>query len=441
MEYSRDRYVSKLLDGRGNGLIKVITGTRRAGKSYILNTLFYRRLVESGVDERNILRFAFDSDDDIDLLDHYFPEEPTRIEQNDGSYRIDSRKFRAFIKDWAHDGAGYILLDEVQFLDNFVGTLNGLLRNGSNDVYVTGSNSRFLSSDIATEFRGRGLVIHVLPLSFSEYMECSDSSPEDAWRDYIETGGIPIVCRMRSREERIRYLETLCDELYLKDIVSRNNIRQRAMLSDVFDIIASTVSSPVNPKKISDTFCTVLGKKISDDTVSKYIGFMEEAFIISKAMRFDVKGRKYIGSQYKLYFEDVGIRNARLGFRQTEESHLMENIVYNELRYRGFNVDIGRVDVNERTDRIDVNGRPIYSVRALEVDFVARLGDMKYYIQCAVNMDSPDKAANEKRPFGPIDDSFTKMIITKNRLNPQRDEKGIITIDLFDFLMNDGMPW
>ena len=438
MEYSRERYVEKLTERMGDGLVKVITGTKMAGKSYLMNELFYRRLLDSGIRTDEIIRFAFDSDDDIDLLEAYFPEDSTRIRQRNGQFLVNSKKFRAYIRDKA-DGKErmFIMLDEVQLLEDFVGTVNSLNRHQNYDIYVTGSNSKFLSTDIATEFRGRGSVIHVLPLAFSEYIRGSSDKIDELWRDYIETGGIPVVAKMRSREERMDYLRILCEETYLKDIISRNGIRNPGSLSDVFNILASTVGSPVNPNRIANTFRTVLGQDITADTVSNYMRYFEEAFVLSRAMKYDVKGRKYIGSPFKIYFEDVGIRNVRLNFRQMEESHLMENIIYNELRYRGFNVDVGSVDINERTDRIDSNGRSIYAKKCLEVDYIATFGNRKLYIQSALSMSDPEKALQEKRPLNSIDDSFTKIVITKDNLNPYRDEKGVIIMGLFDFLVDE----
>lgn len=440
MDYPRESYVRKLSGRIDNGLVKVITGSRRAGKSFLMNNLFYRHLLDTGVGGTDILRFAFDSEDDLDLLGGYYPDEETKIKQKGGGHLINARKFRAFVKDWA-DGRGhlFLLLDEVQLLDGFVGTLNGFLRSGIYDIYVTGSNSRFLSSDIATEFRGRGSEIHVLPLSFSEYMEGTNETLESAWRDYIETGGIPIVAKMRDREERRTYLRDLCEQTYLKDVVARNHVRNDIALSDVLDISASLIGSFVNPARIADTFGTVLGKEITDDTVSEYIGFFEEAFILSKAMRYDVKGRRYIGTPYKLYFEDIGVRNARLNFRQIEEPHIMENILYNELRFRGFNVDVGVVSVNEKSGRIDRNGRPIYASRSLEVDFIATASDVKYYIQSALSLDGSAKEDQEKRSLRNIDDSFAKIVVAKNGPHTFRDEDGIVTMDLFDFLLEWGL--
>ena len=437
MDYPRESYIRKLVGRIDNGLIKVITGSRRSGKSFLMNKLFYRRLLETGIDESVILRFAFDSDDDLDLLDGYYPEEETKIIQKDGSYLVNSKKFRAYVKEWTKGREHlFLLLDEVQLLQGFVGTLNGFLEHGIYDVYVSGSNSKFLSSDIATEFRGRGSVIHVLPLTFSEYLEGTDATADVAWKDYIETGGIPIVAKMKERNERRTYLKGLCEQTYLKDIVSRNHLRNTAALSDVLDISASMIGSLINPSRIADTFGTVLGKDITDDTVSNYIGFFEDAFLLSKAKRYDVKGRKYIGTPYKLYFEDIGVRNARLNFRQIEENHIMENILYNELRFRGFNVDIGVVNVNEKTDRVDKKGRPIYATKSLEVDFIATAGDHKYYIQSALSTDESSKEDQEKKSLRNIDDSFTKIIVKKNGPNTFNDEKGIVTMDLFDFLLN-----
>lgn len=437
MEYSREIYLNRLIDRKQNGLIKVITGARRAGKSYLLNELYYRYLLNTGVPSTNIIRFAFDSDEDIDLLDSYFLDEPTRIEKSQNVFYINSKKFRAYIKDRTNEkDEFYLLLDEVQLLDSFVGTLNGLLRHSKFDIYVTGSNSRFLSSDIATEFKGRGTIVHVLPLAFSEYMQGIDIAPEKAWREYIVTGGIPLVAQMRSEEEKITYLENLCKETYLKDIITHNKIKKKVELADTFDVLASMIGSPVNARKITDTFRSVLGKSITADTVGDYIDYFQDAFVVSKAKKYNIKGRKYIGSPFKLYFEDIGVRNARLDFRQIEETHIMENIIYNELRYRGFNVDVGEVNISEKTERIDVNGKPIYAQKALEVDFVATKGNQKFYIQSALLMDESSKQAQEKKSLNNIDDSFKKMVVAKTGLDPIYDDAGILTIDLFDFLLD-----
>lgn len=436
MEYPRDIYLKRLSDRKQNGLIKIITGARRAGKSYLLNELYYKQLLNTGVPSKNIIRFAFDSDEDIDMLDSYFPEEPTKIEKSAEVFLVNSKKFRAYIKDRTTDTDNYyLLLDEVQLLDSFVGTLNGFLRHTNYDIYVTGSNSRFLSSDIATEFKGRGTIVHVLPLAFSEYMQGTDAAPEKAWREYVITGGIPLVAQMKSDEEKAAYLKNLCEETYLKDIIVHNNIRKKVELADTFDILASMIGSPVNTKKITDTFKSLLDKSITANTIGDYIGYFQDAFVISKAKKYNIKGRKYISAPFKLYFEDIGVRNARLNFRQIEETHIMENILYNELRYRGFNVDVGEVTVSEKTDRVDVNGKHIYVQKALEVDFVATKGNQKFYIQSALSMESAEKQAQEKRSLYYIDDSFKKVVVAKTGLNPAYDDKGVLVIDLFDFLL------
>jgi len=438
MEYSRKGYLSRLIERRQNGLIKVITGARRAGKSYLMNQLYYSYLLQSGVPKTNIIRFAFDSDEDIDLLDAYYPTEETRIWQKNGTFLVNAKKFRAYIKDMTgEENTYYLLLDEVQMLENFVSTLNGFLRHNNYDVYVTGSNSKFLSSDIATEFKGRGTVVHVLPLTFSEYMEGEDGevNASVAWKEYIVTGGIPLVAKMSSEEEKESYLRMLCEESYLKDIIVHNRLRKKNELGDTFNILASMIGSPLNSKRVANTFLSVVKKDISEDTINTFIGYFEDAFIVSKALKYNIRGRKYIGSPFKLYFEDIGVRNARLNFRQIEEPHIMENIIYNELRFRGFNVDVGEVNVSEKTDRIDVNGKAIYAQKALEVDFIASKGGRKYYIQSALSMADPEKQLQEKKSLYYIDDSFKKIVVAKNGLKPSYDENGVLTIDLFDFLL------
>ena len=440
MKFSRNAYLERFKARENNGLIKIITGCRRAGKSYLMNEIFYDYLRSKEIPKKQIIKFAFDSDEDLDLLDSFFPEEQTRVAQKNGSYLVNAKKFRAFIKQYTNETDNfYLLLDEAQLLENFVGTLNGFLRHKNFDIYVTGSNSRFLSSDIATEFKGRGTEIHVLPLSFSEYCQGLNLEPQTAWKSYIITGGIPLVALMKSEEEKISYLKNLCDETYLKDIIQHNGIRKQSELSETFDMLASMIGTPVNALKLSNTFKSISKKNVTDDTITSFVKYFEEAFVISKAKKYSIKGKKYISSPFKIYFEDIGVRNARLNFRQIEETHIMENIIYNELRYRCFLVDAGELSVNEKTDRIDVNGKPIYEKKQLEVDFIATLGSKKIYVQSALSMDSEEKTRQEKRPLYNIDDSFKKIIITKNSLNQIQDEKGVITIDLFDFLMQKDM--
>ncbi|MCR5769610.1 MAG: ATP-binding protein [Butyrivibrio sp.] len=438
MEYKRDVYLGRIIDRKQNGLIKVITGARRAGKSYLMNELYYKHLLNCGVPSSSIIRFAFDSDEDIDLLEDYYPDEDTKIWKDGDIFYVNSKKFRAYIKDKTNDVDNYyLLLDEVQLLDGFIGTLNSFLRHKNFDVYVTGSNSRFLSSDIATEFKSRSSVVHVLPLSFSEYMQGFDGNPQDAWKEYVITGGIPLVAQMTSDDEKVSYLKSLCEETYLKDIIIHNRIKKKTELADTFDVLASMIGTPVNISKITNTFKSVVSKDITDDTVANFVEYFEDAFVVSKAKKYNIKGRKYIGSPFKVYFEDIGVRNARLNFRQIEETHIMENIIYNELRYRGFNVDIGEVNINERTERIDVNGKNIYAQKALEVDFIASKGAQKLYIQSALSMEEKDKQLQEKKSLYYINDSFKKIVVAKTGLKPSYDEKGIVTIDLYDFLLGE----
>jgi len=438
LEFGRERYLKQLMEREHNGLIKVITGMRRCGKSFLMNELFYRALIRKGISERQIIRFAFDMDEDIDLLEPFFSDEPTRVLNERNEYVINARKFRAFIKEHTQGTEEYyLLLDEVQLLEGFTGTLNGFLRHRNLDVYVTGSNSRFLSSDIATEFKGRGSVIHVLPLTFREYCEGLHLEPFRAWPDYLETGGLPLVALMKTRDERMSYLTNLSEETYLKDIIQHHHIRKTTELGETLDVVASSIGSPVNVLRLTNTFRSVTKKEITDDTISTFIDYFEDSFLISKAQRYDIRGRKYIGALNKLYFEDIGVRNARLNFRQIEESHLMENILYNELRYRGYNVDVGEVSVREKTDRKDHNGKMIYAQKTLEVDFVASNGNSKYYVQSALSLSDAEKEAHEKRSLYRIDDSFSKLIITKNGLHSWIDEKGVVVMDLFYFLMGD----
>lgn len=438
MRFTRPVYLERFKAREKNGLIKIITGARRAGKSYLMNELYYRYLCSKSIPKDNIIKFAFDSDEDLDLLDSYFPEEQTRITQKNSSYLVNAKKFRAYIKEHTNDSDDfYLLLDEVQLLENFVGTLNGFLRHQNFDIYVTGSNSKFLSSDIVTEFKGRGTEIHILPLSFSEYCEGLKLSPTEAWKSYIITGGIPLVALMKNEEEKVSYLKNLCEETYLKDIIQHNGIRKQLELAETFDMLASMTGTPINALKLANTFKSVTKKDITDNTIMSFAEYLEDAFVISKTQKYSIKGKKYISAPFKIYFEDIGVRNARLNFRQIEETHIMENIIYNELRYRGFSVDFGEVNVSEKTDRVDVNGKSIYAQKSLEVDFIATLGSQKYYIQSALAMNSEEKKDQEKKSLRNIDDSFKKIIVTKNGLKPTVDENGIITIDLFDFLLTE----
>ncbi len=420
-----------------NGLVKVITGMRRAGKSFILNELYHEHLLNIGISDSNIIRFAFDSDDDLDLLDPFSNGEPIKIKDKAQGYLVNSKVFRRYISSLINEhDQFYLFLDEVQFLENFAGTINGYLKKRNLDIYVTGSNSRFLSTDIATEFRGRSLELHVLPLTFSEYVKGTNEELQKAWAKYIITGGIPLVASMNDEKLQMDYLKSLTTETYLKDIIQRNGIRKRQELSNTFDILASIIGSPMNPTKIANTFKSLGHGDISSETINRFLDYFCEAFVLNRVTKYNIKGRKYIDFPFKVYFEDIGVRNARLNYRQIEETHIMENIIYNELRYRGFNIDVGEVNITEDTGRKDKNNHAIYAPKSLEVDFIATLGSKKYYIQSALDMPSVEKQIQEKKSLYYIDDSFKKIVITKNGLNVIRDEKGVITIDLFDFLMN-----
>lgn len=427
MEIKRDFYLDKLIRKMNNGFIKVITGIRRCGKSYLLNKIFYNYLMKSGVDEEHIIKFAFDSGDDLlkigeDLMD---------LDILSGERLVDPKKFLEFIKNRTKtNGKYYILLDEVQLLASFEQVLNGFLRQDNFDVYVTGSNSKFLSKDIITEFAGRGDEIHVMPLSFSEYMQSTSLDKEDAFAEYQVFGGLPALCSMDNDEDKMNYLKTQLDNVYLRDIVNRYDIRLDSELADLLNVLASGMSTLTNPSKIEATFESSKQTKISANTIDKFIEYFEDSFILKKVYRYDVKGRKYIGTPYKIYFEDVGLRNARLNFRQIEPTHLMENIIYNELRYRGYMVDVGVVTTREK----DKNDKDVRNKR--EVDFIANLGTKRYYIQSAYSLPSVEKTEQEKASLLNIDDSFKKIIIVKDRVKAFLDDNGIVTINLFDFLLN-----
>ncbi len=426
MQIARDVYLNKLIVRKHNGFVKVITGIRRCGKSYLLNTLFYQHLIESGVGEDHIIRFAFDSADDLMLIG----EDLTKI--NEANQRVDPAKFMAYIKEKMPDREMYyLLLDEVQLLGSFESVLNGYLRKENMDVYVTGSNSKFLSSDILTEFEGRGDEIHVLPLSFSEFFSAYDGPKEEAFDDYLVYGGLPSIAMMQTEEQKISYLTTQIKNVYLRDIVKRYNLQSDEDIGELLDIIASGISTLVNPKKLADSFKSIKGSTISEATVAKYIGHMLESFLISKAKRYDVKGKHYIGTPFKVYFEDIGLRNARLNFRQIEPSHIMENMIYNELRYRGYNVDVGVVEIREK------NAEGKEQRKQLEIDFIANQGGKRYYIQSAYEIPNDAKWEQETKSFDKANDSFKKIIVVERSMKPRRDEKGYVTMGIKEFLLND----
>lgn len=427
MQFQRDVYLERLKVRMNNGMVKIITGIRRCGKSYLLNNIFYNYLLSQGIDKSHVIRFAFDSDEDIETLG-------TEESVFTSDRKINSKVFRAYVSSLLKEETTYyLLLDEVQLLDNFEAVLNGFLRHDNLDIYVTGSNSKFLSSDIITEFRGRGDEIHVLPLVFSELLTGFEGYSEALWQDYIFYGGLPPVALMRTDEQKSSYLKNVAKNVYLSDIISRNKVRRDEELGELLDILASGIGSLTNPTKLSNTFGSVKGKALSVDTISDYIKYFEDSFVLSKAKRYDIKGKKYINSPYKLYFEDVGLRNARLNFRQVEETHILENVIYNELRYREYNVDVGVVEVRERQK---TNDDVKMLKKQYEVDFVATQGNKKYYIQCALHMDTADKFEQETKSLRNIDDYFKKIVVVKDDIKLRRDESGIVIMSIKDFLLD-----
>ncbi len=406
-----------------NNAVKVITGIRRCGKSYLLNEIFYNDLIKNGVDPSHIIRFAFDSANDLNLIG----EDVESLSKND--QKLSPRKFMEFLEAKLIDGDRYyLLLDEIQNLGAFEYVLNGYLRRRNLDIYVTGSNSKFLSKDIITEFAGRGDEIHVLPLSFSEFYPYCDKNA-DPLDLYMTFGGLPDIVKMQSEEQKMAYLQAQMKNVYLKDIVKRNNLSSNKNIKELLNVIASGISALTNPKKLSNTFRSVKGSKISDLTIDKYIGYMEDSFLLSKAKRYDVKGKRYINTPYKIYFEDVGLRNGQLSFRQIEKTHIMENIIYNELRYRGYNVDVGVVPIRE-----NINGSVVR--KQLEIDFIANLASKRYYIQSVYEIPSEEKMRQETRSFDKTGDSFKKIIIVENNILVKRNEKGYMMIGIRDFLLN-----
>ena len=420
MEIRRDRYLNRLIDRMHNGMVKVVTGIRRCGKTYLLFNLFGDYLRSEGVDDEHIIEVALDVEENAALRDAAALFSHLRS-------KIANRHEQYYEVQYA------ISREELKSPDvppRLYGVLNGLLRMGNVDVYVTGSNSKLLSHDVMTEFRGRGDEVRVRPLSFSEFMQDFDGDRYQGWAEYTVYGGMPLVPSMRTDEQKASYLGRLFEETYLKDVVERYEIRKRDELDDLVNVLASGIGTLTNPSKLENTFKSVLHSKISSNTISSYIGYLEDAFVIEEARRYDVKGRGYIGSPLKYYFEDVGLRNARLGFRQVEESHIMENVVYNELRARGYSVDVGVVEKRVREEGRDVR-------KQLEVDFVANRGSDRVYIQSALEMRTPEKAAQEKASLLGISDSFRKVVLVRDVVKPLRDERGVVTMSVFDFLLDE----
>ena len=412
MEIKRDYYLEQLKARENNGLIKVITGLRRSGKSYLLFNLFYNYLIEKGITSSHIIAIALDDLTNEKLRNPY--------------------EMLQFIKDSIKDNnLYYIFLDEIQYLDRFEEVLNSLLHIKNVDVYVTGSNSKLLSKDVITEFRGRGDEIRVYPLSFKEFFSVYDGTIDEAWDEYFNYGGMPLVLSYKDESQKTDYLKGLFDKVYISDILERHNIKNKTELDELLNILSSDIGSLTNPLKLSKVFTSTKGSKISDKTINRYIEYFEDAFLLSKVQRYDIKGKKYINSPYKYYFEDIGLRNARLNFRQVEENHVMENIIYNELKVRGYAVDIGIVNVYD----YDKKNKRI--LKNYEVDFIASKGNNKYYIQSAFSIDNIGKLEQETNSLNNIKDSFKKIVIVRNNIKPRKNENGITTIGIYNFLLEE----
>lgn len=412
MRINRDKYLNELISKMHNKMIKIITGIRRCGKSYLLNEIFFDYLISTGIDEAHIVRISLE-----DLENEYLTDA-----------HVLNDHVKSLIKD---DQMYYLIVDEIQQVDRFVPLLNGWLKIKNLDVYVSGSNSRFLSKDVITEFRGRGDEIYVSPLTFKEYYDARGKDFDSAWNEYTIYGGMPIVLERSTNEQKSKYLKDLFNEIYIKDIKERYGIRNDSQLETLLNIVSSSIGSLTNPSKIEHTFKSVKQETLSRNTIESYLDILEDSFLIKKANRYDIKGRKYINTPSKYYFVDMGLRNARLNFRQLEDTHMMENIIFNELIQRGYNVDIGVVEVSEKNE----NGN--YVRKYLEIDFVANVSNDKIYIQSAYHLTSNEKVKQEIRPFLNVDDSFRKFIIVRDNIDVRKDDYGITTIGLKHFLLND----
>ena len=407
MIIKRDKYLDELIGWKHTDLIKIVTGLRRCGKSFLLFNLFHQHLLSSGTDESHIIEIALDD------ISNEALREPFRMLEY----------VKSKIKD---DNQYYLIIDEVQLLGRFVDVLNSFMHIDNVDIYVTGSNSRFLSKDVATEFRGRGIEIHIYLLSFAELYQARGGDKYALWKSYYTYGGLPYLASLNDNARKAEYLSSLNQTLYLKDIVERNKIANEDEFSELMNVMASSIGSPCNPNKIANTFKSIKKLSLASQTIAKYLSFMEDAFIVEKSVRYDIKGRKYIGTLSKYYFQDVGLRNALLNFRQVEETHLMENVIYNELRRCGYSVDVGMIEVRSATQR-----------KQLEVDFVANKGDKRYYIQSAFALPDEQKREQELASLKKINDAFKKIIITRDDIAPYHDDNGVLIIGLMDFLLRD----
>ena len=428
MIIKRDFYLNQLIDSKHNGMIKVITGIRRSGKSYLLFEIFNDYLLNSNVDSEHIIKFAFDSQDYLDLIGEDL------LDINIKKRKVDPKKFNEYIKSKIVDkDMYYLLLDEIQLLDNFEAVLNGYLRKENLDVYVTGSNAKFLSKDVITEFRGRGWQIHVNPLSFKEFKQVFKGSNDEAYNEYAVYGGLPKLFEFKTEADKVKYLNNIFEETYLKDIIDRNKVVNVTELGELLDFLSSSIGSLTNPTKLSNTFDSVKHVKIHSETIKKYIEYFADSFLISTPKRYDIIGKGYINSPLKYYFSDMGLRNARLNFRELELPRLMENIVYNELVMRGYNVDVGVVELYEQ----NAKGKSV--LKKTEVDFVCNQADKRYYIQVAYTIDSEDKIKQEQKSLLHINDAFKKIIIVKDSIKPHYNNYGVYIIGLYDFLLNENI--
>ncbi len=428
MEIQRDDTLNKLIKRTNNGLVKIITGIRRCGKSYLLNTIFYRHLLAGGTDADHIIRFAFDSAEDLQRIGENL------LSLQNRNRKADPEKFMAYIKSQLKDSRPYyLLLDEVQMLDGFETVLNGYLRRDNLDIFITGSNAEFLSTDIITEFAGRGDQIHMHPLSFAEFMTVYPGDKYEGLSQYMLYGGIPQVVLRDDPQDKVQILNDLFSEIYIRDIAIRHKVRNTGELQELLDIVSSAVGSLTNPEKLKKTFHSVKKSRITAGTISKYLGYLEDSFLISSASRYDIKGKAYIETPKKYYFSDLGLRNARINFRQFEPTHTMENAIYNELIRRGYNTDVGIVAHSEK----NAEGKTVR--KQLEVDFICNLGFKRYYIQSAYALYDPAKREQETRPLKKIGDSFKKIVVTGSIIPPYYDEDGILNINIYDFLLNPDM--
>lgn len=407
----RPTYLNQLIASIGNRMIKIITGIRRCGKSFLLFELFHSYLNENGVDDDHIIEIALDDRGNVELRN------PDKILNHIKSKIIDKQPY-------------YVLLDEVQMIDDFVGVLNSLLHIRNVDAFVTGSNSRFLSKDVVTEFRGRGQDIHMYPLSFAEYYSATGGDKSSCWRNYMTYGGLPQTLLLQSDKAKREYLSHLSDSVFISDVVERHRVKNRIELEELLSVLASSIGSPCNPTKLSNTFKSLKNKTISNKTISNYLTYLCDSFMLEKAMRYNIKGKKYINTLAKYYFTDMGLRNAILAFRQIEQTHIMENIIYNELLCRGFSVDVGIVE----TKTVDKNGKDVR--KQFEVDFVVNDSDQRYYIQSALSIPDEAKFEQETASFRKIDDSFKKIIVIKDDVPMHRTDDGYLIIGLFDFLLD-----